>query len=250
IIVVDDASDDLSTEFLKAPLNKDIYKEVILIKTNNAGCAGAKNAGVKVAKGNYLFFCDAHIKVSDGWLDNLVNTLKNNNAHIVAPCIVNMKNENMTNATAAAYGMTCDDQLRATWLTNKTNTITEIPFACGCAFGITREVFEKINGFDHFFQVYGSEDFEICLKAWLYGYRVVVNPNVIVQHLFKTVHKYKITTSNVIFNILCLAYSHFKKERIIKVINILKNEHSFSIASEDIKSNTEPILKQREKYFK
>ncbi len=250
IIVVDDASNDLSTEFLRSPLNKDIYKDVILIKTNNTGCAGARNAGAKIAKGNYLFFCDAHIKVVDRWLDNLVNTLKNNNAHIVAPCIVNMKNINMTNATAATYGMTCDDGLRAIWLTGKTNNVTEIPFACGCAFGITREVFEKINGFDHIFQVYGSEDFEICLKAWLYGYRVVVNPEVIVQHFFKTVHEYKISTSNVIFNILCLAYSHFRKERIIKIIDILKNDYSFSMAAADIKCNEELIFKQREKYFK
>lgn len=250
IIVVDDDSNDLSTEFLTSPLNKDIYKDVILIKTNNAGCAGAKNIGTKIAKGYYLFFCDAHIKVPDRWLDTLVNTLKNNGAHLVAPRIVNMKNMDMTNATAATYGMTCDEQLRATWLTGKTNTITEIPFACGCAFGITREVFEKINGFDHFFQVYGSEDFEICLKAWLYGYKVVVNPGITIQHLFKEVHKYEIPTSNVIFNILCLAYSHFGKERIIKIIDILKNDYSFSIASADIEHNAEQIFKQREKYLK
>lgn len=249
IIVVDDDSNDLSTKFLRSPLNGDIYKDVILIKTNNEGCAGARNAGAKVAKGNYLFFCDAHIKVPERWLDNLVNTLKKNNAHIVAPCIVNMKNVNMTNATAATYGMTCDEGLRATWLTGKTNTVTEIPFACGCAFGITREVFEKINGFDHLFQVYGSEDFEICLKAWLHGYRVVVNPEVIVQHFFKTVHEYRIATSNVIFNILCLAYSHFRKERIIKIIDILKNDYSFSMAAADIKRDEELIFKQREKYL-
>lgn len=250
IIVVDDGSSDFSTEFLTSSSNKDIYKDVVLIKTDKQGVAGARNAGAKAAKGNYLFFCDAHVRVPVRWLDNLVNTLNYNNAHIVAPCILNTTDIDMINTLEPAYGMTCDDKLRAIWLTNRCNKITEIPFACGCTLGITREVFEKVNGFDHIFQVYGSEDFELCLKAWLYGYRVVVNPEVIVQHYFKSVHSYKITTSNIIFNILCLAYSHFNKKRIINTIDIVKNDLAFSIAAKDIRSNLEIIFEQREKYFK
>ncbi|WML35842.1 glycosyltransferase family A protein [Clostridium sp. OS1-26] len=92
IIVVDDASVDQSTAFLRSDLNKDIYKEVILIKTKGIGCAKARNIGAQVAKGKYLFFCDAHIKVEDRWLDDLVNTLKSSNAHLVAPCITDMAN--------------------------------------------------------------------------------------------------------------------------------------------------------------
>lgn len=245
IVVVDDASTDLSTEFLKYDLNKDIYKNAVLIETDNLGVAGARNAGAEIAKGNYLFFCDAHVKVPDKWLDNLVNALKAADAHIVAPCIVNM-----SNTTAAGYGMTWDNQLTAKWLTNKPNGVTEIPCVCGCAFGITKEAFRKIYGFDHFFRGYGSEDFEICIKAWLYGCRVIVNPDVKVQHLFKTERTYKIITSNVIFNILCLAYSHFKKERLVRGIDTVANYYSFDTAAADIKSTAELILKQREKYFK
>lgn len=245
IIVVDDASIDLSTEFLNSDLNKETYKDVILMKTSNVGCAGAKNAGAKSARGKYLFFCDAHIKVSNRWIDNLVNTLENTDAQLVAPCIVDM-----STTSAAGYGMIWDDQLRARWLINKPNTISEIPLACGCAFGITKEAFERINGFDHFYQIYGNEDFEICLKGWLYGYRVVINPEVKVRHLFRKKHPYQVTTANVTFNTLCLAYSHFKKERLIKTINIVKNDYFFSKAANDISINAESILRQREKYFK
>jgi GT2 family glycosyltransferase len=245
VIIVDDESTDSSTEFLNHDSNKNIYKNVILIKTDGLGVAGARNAGAKIAKGNYLFFCDAHIKVPNQWLDNLVSTLKNSNVQIVAPCIVNMKNP-----LSAGYGMSWDDKLRPIWLPNKFRRISEIPFVCGCAFGITAEVFKKMNGFDRFFQVYGSEDFELCLRAWLYGYKVALNPKVRVEHLFKEVHQYEITASNVIFNILCLAYSHFNKERLIKIINIMKNEYSFSKAAADIKNQADGILRQRERYFK
>lgn len=244
IIIVDDGSVDESTEFLKSNLNKKIYNNVKVLKTDNLGVSGARNAGCKIARGNYLLFCDAHVKVPDRWLDNLVNTLKNADAHIVAPCIINM-----LDASSIGYGMTCDNQLTAKWLTRKSRGIVEIPFACGCAFVIYKEVFNKINGFDHFFQVYGSEDFEICLKAWLYGYKVVLNPEIEVQHLFKEKHPYQILYTNIIYNILCLAYSHFKKERLIKTIEMLKSNFFFSTIVEDIKPNLELILKQREKYF-
>lgn len=244
IIIVDDGSVDGSTEFLKSNLNKEIYNNVRVLKTDNLGVAGARNAGCEVARGTYLFFCDAHIKVPDKWIDNLVNTLKTTGAHIVAPSIINM-----SNTSSRGYGMTCDNQLGAKWLTYKPSDITEIPFACGCTFAIYREVFDKINGFDHFIKGYGSEDFEICLKAWLYGYKVVLNPEVEVQHLFREKHPYQILYTNTIYNILCLAYSHFKKERIIKTIEILKNNFFFHDAMADIKLNLELILKQREKYF-
>ncbi|WML35833.1 glycosyltransferase [Clostridium sp. OS1-26] len=245
IIVVDDTSTDLSTEFLESNLNKDIYKDIILIKANNLGAAEARNAGAKVAKGKYLFFCDAHVKVPDGWLDDLVNTLKNADAQLVAPCIVDM-----SNSLAAGYGQTWDSQLKIKWLTNNPKNIVEIPIACGCAFGITKETFEKINGFDHFFQIWGKEDEELCLKAWLYGYRAVINPEVKVNHLFRQKHPYQVTTSNVTYNMLCLAYSHFEKESLIKAINIAKNDYFFSKAAADIKSNIDLIFKQRKKYFK
>lgn len=245
IIIVDDASTDLSTEFLKSDLNKDMYKDVTLIKANNLGAAEARNTGAKFAKGKYLFFCDAHVKVPDEWLDNLVDTLRNNNADLVAPCITDMGN-----LSAAGYGQTWNDQLKITWLTKNPKNVKEVPIACGCAFGITKEAFEKINGFDHFFQVWGKEDEELCFKAWLYGYKVVINPEVKVRHLFRPKHPYEVTSANVTYNMLCLAYSHFEKGRLSKAIDIAKNDYFFSKAAEDIKLNIDLIFRQRKKYFK
>lgn len=245
IIVVDDASEDLSTEFLKADLFKEKYKNIILVQTNNVGAAQARNAGAEVARGKYLFFCDAHVKVPDRWLDELVGTLANYRADIVAPCVMDISNE-----SSAGYGQTWDNQLRVKWLINKPNNIVEVPIACGCAFGITKEAFKKINGFDYLFQVWGKEDEELCLKAWLYGCKIVMNPDIKVQHLFRLKHPYRVNSSNVTYNMLCMAYSHFKKERIIKTIKIAKNNFLFDTTAKDIKLNLELVLKQREKYLK
>jgi GT2 family glycosyltransferase len=245
IIVVDDNSQDLSTEFLKSNLNGDIYKDVILIETQNAGAANARNIGAKAAKGKYLFFCDAHIKVPDNWLDSLVNTLISYNADLVAPCIADM-----SNILAAGYGQTWDSELRVVWLMDKPKEGTEIPIAGGAALGITKEAFEKIDGFQKLFMVWGKEDEEICLRAWLYGYKIVVNPRIIVQHLFRKKFPYEVTAANVIYNMLCLAYCHFGKKRRSKTIQIAKNNPFFSIAANEVNKNVKLIINQRNKYFK
>jgi len=242
IIVVDDASNDGSTEFLKSDL--DMYKDIIFIKTTGLGVANARNKGVESANGKYLFFCDAHIEVPDGWLDALVSTLESSKAQLVAPAIVDIKNP-----LIQTYGATWNHKFEANWIVNNPISIVETPFIGGAALGISKEVFKKIYGFHHLFKGYGVEDQELCLKAWLYGYKVVVNPNIKIKHLFRNVYPYKINPSNGIYNTLCLAYSHFNKERITKIINILKIYNSFSATAIQIKKNQHLIFEQREKYF-
>lgn len=244
IIVVNDGSKDESVEFLKSDCSENTYKDIVLIETKGVGCAEARNAGAKAARGKYLFFCDAHIKVPQGWLDDLVNTLKNYNAHLVAPCIVNMQHP-----SAAGYGMTWNNQLNIIWQCNKPNGITETPIVCGCTFGIKKEVFEKIYGFDKLFIGYGVEDQEICLKAWLYGYKIIVNPEVKVKHLFRSIHPYTIIHTHGVYNLLCLAYYHFKLERLEKLIKLLSIYDIYSDAIANIKSNSDSIINQRNKYF-
>ncbi|MCM1989310.1 glycosyltransferase family 2 protein [Oceanirhabdus seepicola] len=244
IIVVDDGSQDNSTAFLEYKGYKEIYKDIILIKADNVGAAQARNVGAEAAKGRYLFFCDAHIKVPNAWLDNLVNTMKNFNSDLVAPSIIDLYNP-----LSVGYGQTWSKQFQIKWLTRKPSEGSEIPIAGGAALGITKEAFEKINGFDRLFKVWGKEDEEICFKAWVYGYKIVINPFVKVKHLFRTGHPYEVVKSNVIYNMLCFAYSHFNELRLKKTIKIARRFGCFDTANAQIIDNKELISKQREKYF-
>ncbi|MBU3129344.1 glycosyltransferase [Clostridium tagluense] len=243
IIVVDDASTDGSTEFLKSYISEEKYRDIVLIMTNNIGAAAARNMGAKVAKGKYLFFFDAHVKVPDIWADNLIDTLEKAKASLVAPCIADI-----TDISLAGYGQTWNDEFKITWFSKKPKDGDEIPLAGGAALGITREAFDKIGGFDHLFQVWGREDEEICLKAWLYGYRMVINPDVIVQHLFRKSHPYKVTVANVTYNTICLACSHFKMERLKKVMDVARRDYYFFNAAGEIDRNSGLIVSQRNKY--
>lgn len=242
IIVVDDGSTDGSCDFID--INKDIYKAITLISSKNNGAAGSRNLGAKMAIGKYLFFCDAHVSVPNYWIDNLIKTLEENDAHTIAPIITDMNNDQ-----SKGYGQTWNDKLEVTWLIQKPSINgSEIPIACGCAFGIKREVFDSIGGFDTYFQVWGKEDEELCLKSWLFGFKVILDTTVEVKHIFRTKHPYKVTFAEVIYNFLCMANSHFDFKNLIKAINITKDNAYFPIAAAKIMLN-EDLLKQRNEYF-
>jgi len=77
IIVVDDGSkDDIKTVIMK-------YKKIFNLKLSyhdqeNRGASAARNRGAKIAKGEYLIFCDADTIMEPRMLELMLKTLKEN----------------------------------------------------------------------------------------------------------------------------------------------------------------------------
>ena len=89
IICVNDGSTDGSLNILQEYANKD--KRIKVISQENKGLSGARNVGIKSAKGEYIGFID-----SDDWIDktfyeNLYKAGKSNKADIVAGNIIKEK---------------------------------------------------------------------------------------------------------------------------------------------------------------
>lgn len=81
IIVINDGSNDESASIIQNYANID--KRIIAINTKHKGAANARNIGLKLAKGDYLFFLD-----SDDWLElyaleKLYKKIIENDAQIV-----------------------------------------------------------------------------------------------------------------------------------------------------------------------
>jgi glycosyltransferase involved in cell wall biosynthesis len=93
LILVDDGSKDSSGEICKEYAKKD--SRIIVIHKENGGLSSARNAGIKIAKSDYLGFVD-----SDDWIDSnmyeyLYNGIIDNNAD-VALCRIFYQFENKT----------------------------------------------------------------------------------------------------------------------------------------------------------
>lgn len=72
IIIINDASQDNSLEIVKEYMKKD--KRIILIdKKENEGLSSARNSGIEIAKGKYIFHLDSDDWIEENCLQELYN---------------------------------------------------------------------------------------------------------------------------------------------------------------------------------
>lgn len=85
IIAVDDGSTDDSQKRLEAVSHSSLARgRVKVVHQKNAGASAARNAGIKLAKGEYLYFLDSDDGVKDGLLKKMVGELEQNPQAAVA----------------------------------------------------------------------------------------------------------------------------------------------------------------------
>ena len=242
ITVINDGSTDGCCAFLQGSHRKSRSK-VKLINTTGLGSANARNLGVQQSAGEILVFCDAHITVEQDWLELLTEGLLEGGAGAVSPGISNMNVRH-----AVGYGMTWGEHLEIKWL-ESTGDVAEVPIAPGGCVAVKREIFQDVGGFERGFQVYGYEDAEFSLKLWLFGYRVEVNPSVVIQHHFRKQHPYEISMDQYAYNALRMAMSHFSATRVGKVIALYSYLEDIGQLVSQLVLESD-ILKQRQQYLR
>lgn len=216
MIVVDDGSDDGCCHFLTESRR---YHRITLLPSPGLGAARARNLGATAARGETLIFCDAHITVPEGWAETLLDTFKHPGVDAVSPAIGSMDNPD-----AVGYGQTWNGRLESLWLPPPGDMdITAVPLLPGGCLAVRAGAFRRVGGFDNGFIVWGYEDVELSFKLWLFGYRLYVNPSVKILHLFRKKHPYPVTMDHVHYNLTRMAYSHFKNERIDKVLDLVES---------------------------
>lgn len=237
IIVVDDGSSDGCCQFLA---NKKA-DQVRLIRTLGLGASNARNRGALSASGELLVFCDAHVFVEPYWLDKMAECFSDKQIGIVTPAIAPHDRPHL-----AGYGQTLTEGFRVDWLAHP-GRMGEIPIAPGGCVMIARRTFQRVGGFDTGFRVWGHEDVELSIKYWLFGYKVLVNPEVKILHIFREQHPYPVSLYHVHYNYLRMAISHFGSVRIKKMLKLINScPDATEIISQVAYSN---VWQQRKRYF-
>jgi len=214
LVVIDDGSEDGCCDFLERDFS---YRwPVKLLKRQGLGPARARNLGASIAQGDVLIFCDAHLIIDQSnWITELVKGIAEDDIGAICPGIAASDNRGVI-----GYGGTINHQFAFTWL-SKPEKISEIPIGPGGCIAIRKEVFQHIGGFEENFPAWGFEDIEISIRMWLFGYRIMINPAVEVEHVFRSKHPYPIKYSEVDYNMLWLAICHFNKQRLLKIVEIV-----------------------------
>ncbi len=181
VILVDNASCDDSIAFVED--NFPLVKIVPLHK--NCGFAEGSNIGAAYAAGDFIVFLNNDTKVNKLWLSALVEEIANDCS--IATCGSKMYFYgsdiiNHAGASATLLGSGYDigfGQKDSKVFNNK----RFVGSTCGGSMIIKKNLFERLGGFDpDYFAC--AEDVDLCLRAWIYGFRNVYVPASIVYHKY------------------------------------------------------------------
>ena len=220
IIVVDDSSTDDSTQFL------DEFPEVLVLPSPGQGVARARNYGASRATGDIILFADAHVRAPEGWRDPLVEALRDRAVGAVAPGIYSL-----TEPKRRGFGLNVTGpNLHTSWRHKPGSQPQSVPVLPGCFLAMRRETYQRSGGYDGAMRQLGGNDAELSCRLWLLGYRLLVVPEIEVGHLFRTVAPYPSRWASVVHNRLRMAFVHFGRERVERVLDALRAYDSFPAA--------------------
>lgn len=119
IIIVDDGSPDRSAEIAEGYAQK--HQNIKILKKKNGGLSSARNAGLEVARGKYVYFIDSDDYIKENTIEELYFKAEKENLDIVyfnaAPLFeseeIRMKNQNYINYynRSGDYSLSCSGQV-------------------------------------------------------------------------------------------------------------------------------------------
>ncbi|KAL3124157.1 hypothetical protein niasHT_004746 [Heterodera trifolii] len=197
IILIDDLSE---RSYLKRPL--ELYTRRfplpvhLLHLPQRSGLIRARLAGSAMSTGTVLLFLDAHVEVSIGWLEPLVDRVVDNRKRVVAPIIDVISDDTFEYVTASDttwggfnwhlnfrwYPVPDREMNRRGW---DRSTPIQTPTIAGGLFAIDKKFFYEIGSYDQGMQVWGGENLEISFRVWMCGGTLEIHPCSRVGHVFR-----------------------------------------------------------------
>ncbi|MDD1730326.1 MAG: glycosyltransferase family 2 protein [Methanospirillum sp.] len=178
IIIVDNASADSSTEFIR-----DFYPDVhLIVNSCNRGFAGGCNDGANVAKGEFLFFLNVDTRLRPEFLASMHNAIQKYGGYgMYAPKMKYPDGRiNSTGICISLSGAAWDRGLGAED-SGRYDQSEDILGPSGGAALFRREAFFEAGGFDEDFFLY-MEDLDLVIRAQLAGWKCRYIPEAVVYH--------------------------------------------------------------------
>lgn len=192
LIVVDNASNDGTDEFLK-----ENYPDIKFFKSDvNLGFTRANNLGYRHSKGRYLLFLNGDTEIYGSALQVMINTFRRHgNAGIVGAQLLNSDGSlqiSCVQAFPTIMGEALDfDFLRGIFprsrlwgtqaLYGAENDPVRVDVVSGACLMIRRDVFERVGQFDTSLFIF-AEDVTLCYQARQAGWDVLYQKDALVLH--------------------------------------------------------------------
>lgn len=195
LVLVDDYSD---REHLKEPLEKYLsgLRKVRLIRaTKREGLVRARLLGASVSTGEVLTFLDCHCECHEGWLEPLLNRIREEPSAVVCP-VIDVIDWNtfqyLGNPGEPQIGG-FDWRLVFTWHAipppeqKRRRSPTDVirsPTMAGGLFAVSKKYFHYLGTYDTGMEVWGGENLEFSFRIWQCGGSLEIHPCSHVGHVF------------------------------------------------------------------
>lgn len=138
------------------------------------GAAAARNAGVAVAKGDFLLFMDNDILVEDDFVTRHLRSLQRHPGSWIVGQI----------ATLPEHETTPFGRYRRSLmpLVPADQEVSEARGLTGANFSMPRADMDRLGGFDEKFDIASHEDLELAVRAWNSGIKILFDPAIIGVH--------------------------------------------------------------------
>lgn len=204
IILVDDLS---HMKHLGKPLEQymERFPKVKFVRLpSREGLIRARLAGYRAATGTVLVFLDSHIECAVGWIEPMLERIKQNWTTVVTPTIDVINDDTFEFQYQGARGTNVggfDWNLVFTWhaipdaerkrRNYEDHLPVRSPTMAGGLFAINREYFVKIGTYDDGMDIWGGENLEISFRIWMCGGTLETTPCSHVGHIFRKRTPYK-----------------------------------------------------------
>lgn len=171
LIVVNDGSDDGTREYLDSLRSNPHLK---FIHQQQAGPAAARNAGIKIAQGEFVAFTDDDCIVPSNWLHQLHLAFHSSQVDIVGGGVQLAPSDNIFSEVSQ------ETTNFIVWHLNQQNANSGFLTSNNIAY--RAEVLRNAGGFDGRFRFAGGEERALNQKIISNGGRSLFVPDIVVQH--------------------------------------------------------------------
>ncbi len=179
IIVVDNASNDGTAEYLQAEQAAGNLR--CLTNDQNAGFARACNQGAEAARSGLVVFLNNDTRVTKGWAAAMARAAIQKDAGVVGAKLLYPDGRVQHAGIEFINGVPDHPFRHAAADAPEVNHARDLDMVTGACLMIHRDLFLKLGGFDEVYKN-GVEDADLCLRARAAGYKVIYEPKAVVYH--------------------------------------------------------------------
>ena len=203
IILVDDAS---NRTYLGRQLEEYVSKLPVPVQVvrsqERIGLIKARLLGAGKSSSEVLVFLDSHCEVTQGWLEPLLERIKEKKSAVVCPVIDIINDDSFAYVKSfSLHWGAFNWELHFRWFTMSPAVMEDYrqsqgtapfrtPVMAGGLFAIDRQYFYQMGSYDKAMDIWGGENLEMSFRIWMCGGSVEIVPCSHVGHVFRKASPY------------------------------------------------------------